>query len=175
MRRSHVIGVALLLFLLLIVGFMFLHDRITRPINGTNDSRPCTHPPMQPANEHFHMITPHLCSIPTFTTDDVRQYVNTHAFDDLRIDSVGQPVVTKIAFMTSQQLSVLLNQSSTGDNLTSIMCYVELQGNFVFYSSFSSPKENIGIVFEVIDGLTGNVVESGSRASTSPETRSTRG
>jgi hypothetical protein len=156
MKRGLVMGGAMLLILLLVGSFLVLPRLVSR--KTTN--QPCAHPLMQPADVQFHMITPHLCSIPTFTIDDVRQYVNTHRFSDLRITSVGQPIATKMIFVTNYQLSLLLDESYSGPNPNSIMCYVELQGIFTFSSPFGR-SAIIRSAFEVIDGLTGNVSESG--------------
>ena len=49
-------------------------------------------------------IKPHLCSIPTFTEQDVRQYMSTiHSFNGMRISQTSPKyIITRILFITNQ-------------------------------------------------------------------------
>jgi hypothetical protein len=106
-------------------------------------------------------IKPHLCSIPTFTEEDVRQFMSTiPSFTSFRIEQTSAKfIVTRILFVTNQVANDILNADTgvTNDNL--IVCYVEVYGNFTVALPFLSQDKKQSILHHghmVFDGLTGN-------------------
>ncbi len=106
-------------------------------------------------------IKPHLCNIPTFTEQDVRQYMTTiRSFTSFRIEQISAKfVVTRILFVTNHVANGILNADTgvTDDSL--IVCYVEVYGNFTVASPFPTKDRNLPVLHHgqmVFDGLTGN-------------------
>lgn len=119
--------------------------------------------------EHEYGITalqPHLPSIPAFTKEDVRHYVTTQPVPGGSISSVKAPTVLKVAFITTQEASKLI-QNFISWHKDDLVCYVELEGTFTFHggppgrtSSFQGiPTETR--VFEIFDAQTGNCLVTG--------------
>jgi hypothetical protein len=111
-------------------------------------------------------IKPHLCSIPTFTEEEVRQFMSTiPSFTSFRIEQTSTKfIVTRILFVTNQVANGILNADTgvTNDNL--IVCYVEVYGNFTVASPFSNKDRKQTILHHghmVFDGLTGNMLVIG--------------
>lgn len=110
-------------------------------------------------------IKPHLCSVPTFTAQDVRHYMSTISrFSSLRIEQVSPHfTVTRILFVTNQVANDILNADTgiTDDSL--IVCYVEVYGDFTVDSPFATNKKpplyHHGQI--VFDGITGSEIDMG--------------
>lgn len=111
-------------------------------------------------------IKPHLCSVPTFTETDARQYMSTvSSFDSMRISQTSPHfLVTRVLFVTNSVANTILNADTgiASDNL--IVCYVEVYGDFTVDSPF--PKSNSKPVIYhhgqmVFDGVTGNRLDIG--------------
>lgn len=98
-------------------------------------------------------------SQPTFTSDDVVRYVNAHAVPQARLSN-GTLTVTKVSFMTSQQVSILLNGESTGVDDDTLLCVAEMQGNVVFMHNSPDARTPLSFtnVYEVFDAHTGNLL-----------------
>src|SRR5215469_15527153 len=79
-------------------------------------------------------IKPHLCSIPTFTEQDVRQYMRTvPSFHGMRIRQTSPNyVITRILFITNQVANDPngLNADTGVSDPGLIVCYVEVYGTF---------------------------------------------
>jgi len=79
-------------------------------------------------------IKPHLCSIPTFTEQDVRHYMRTvPSFNGLRIRQTSPYyIITRILFITNQVANESngLNADTGASDPRLIVCYVEVYGNF---------------------------------------------
>ena len=111
-------------------------------------------------------IKPHLCSIPTFTEQDVRQYMSTvSSFTGMRIRQLSPISPLRILFVTNKVANDILN-ADTGirsDNL--IVCYVEVYGDFTVDAPFATTKKppllHHGEM--VFDGVTGNELGMGVR------------
>ncbi len=100
-------------------------------------------------------------STPTFTTDDVVQYVHAHPMPDASL-SGPKPVITRIAFLTSREVSTRLKGESTGVPDDTLLCYVELSGTFTFSgSSGVTVTYHTGV--EVFDAHTGNLLITGGQ------------
>jgi hypothetical protein len=108
-------------------------------------------------------IQPHLSGVPAFTEDDVRDYINTHPFSGLRIETKGATSIKRILFITSYDACQLMKGESIGLSKNAIVCYVELSGTFLVSSPFPSatpqPAHHTGQ--EVFDGKTGNLLVLG--------------
>jgi hypothetical protein len=70
------------------------------------------------------------------------------------------PSVVRVAFLTSAQVSALLGGESTGVPDDTLLCYVELQGNFTFPSPQGTTQTFTKGV-EVFDAQTGNLLMDG--------------
>ena len=121
------------------------------------------------------VIKPHLCSIPTFTEQDVRQYMSTvPSFNGLRIRQTSPNyIITRILFITNQVANEPngLNADTGLSDPRLIVCYVEVYGNFrveggpprpAGVTPTSQPVLHHGQL--VIDGITGNVLVMGVMA-----------
>ena len=111
-------------------------------------------------------IKPHLCSIPTFTEQDVRQYMRTiTSFTGMRIRQTSPDyMITRILFITNGVANDPngLNADTGPSDPNLIVCYVEVYGNFTFETVSGSS----GILHHgemVFDGVTGNILVTGVR------------
>lgn len=120
-------------------------------------------------------IKPHLCSIPTFTEQDVHQYMRTvTSFTGLRIRQTSPHyIITRILFITNEVAndSNGLNADTGPSDPRLIVCYVEVYGNFRVdggpprldgVTPTSQPVLHHGQL--VFDGVTGNVLVMGVMA-----------
>ena len=120
-------------------------------------------------------IKPHLCSIPTFTEQDVRQYMRTvPSFNGMRIRQTSPNyIITRILFVTNQVANDPngLNADTGPSDPRLIVCYVEVYGNFrveggpprpAGVTPPSQPVLHHGQL--VFDGVTGNVLVMGVMA-----------
>jgi hypothetical protein len=94
---------------------------------------------------------------PAFTKADVEQYVNNNPMP--RDLAPWHPVIVKVVFATSLQVSTMLGES-TGVSDTTLLCYIELQGTFSFSAPDGTPV-TYQRGFEVFDAHTGNLLMSG--------------
>ncbi len=111
-------------------------------------------------------IKPHLCSIPTFTEQDVRQYMSTFSsFTGLRIEQTSAHfTVTRILFVTDQVANDILNADTGVTDNKLIVCYVEVYGDFTVASPFASKDSKPAILHHgqmAFDGVTGNMLVMG--------------
>jgi hypothetical protein len=111
-------------------------------------------------------ITPRNDCTPSFTEQDVRDYVS-HLHGLFKIGFVGQPTITHIWFITSEDAATMTND--TPSNLGSRMvCYVELRGTFtVDAPSGRDPEPTVAsggsqTAFIIFDAHTGNWLEAGA-------------
>ena len=120
-------------------------------------------------------IKPHLCSIPTFTEQDVRQYMRTvTSFTGMRIRQTSPDyMVTRILFITNGVANDPngLNADTGLSDPGLIVCYVEVYGNFrvdggpprpAGVTPTSQPVLHHGQL--VFDGVRGNVLVMGVMA-----------
>ncbi len=106
-------------------------------------------------------IIPRTNTSPAFTVEDAVQYVNTHPMPRAFIPT-SRPTIVKTAFLTSREVSALLNGESTGLPDNTLLCYVELHGTFTFPGpSGTTVTYQTGI--EVFDAHTGNFLISGGQ------------
>lgn len=112
-------------------------------------------------------IKPHLCAIPTFTEQDVRDYMRKiKSFSSLRIEQISPHfMVTRILFVTNNVANGILNADTGSTNDNQIVCYVEVYGDFIVASPFGRSR-NPPIMHHgqiVFDGTTGNQLVIGVR------------
>jgi hypothetical protein len=101
---------------------------------------------------------------PTYTANDVRQFINTYGF-------VGGPVVpgatltiTSIQFITASQASQLLGGEDIGRNSTQLVCYVVVKGPFNVINMSLPPTVSgkVSMIRQsgvmVFDAYTGNLL-----------------
>lgn len=113
-----------------------------------------------------HAIKPHLCGIPTFTTEDVRQYMSTvSSFTSFRIVQTSSHfTVTRILFVTNSVANNILNADTGVMSDKLIVCYVEVYGDFTVSSPFPTKNSKPAIYHHgqmVFDGVTGNMLVIG--------------
>jgi hypothetical protein len=117
-------------------------------------------------------IKPHLCSIPTFTEQDVRAYMRTVAsFNAMRISQTSPNyVITRILFITNAVANDPhgLNADTGIIDPNLIVCYVEVYGNFIVEGGPPQPVRGTPrpptILHHgqlVFDGVTGNELDEG--------------
>jgi hypothetical protein len=106
-------------------------------------------------------ITPTLpatTSGPRFTTADAASYASAHPV--WRSLNANLPQVVLVSFLTAQQVSDKLGGESTGLDPDTILCYVELSGDF----SFAGPQGSVistTRAVEIFDAQSGNLLISG--------------
>ncbi len=110
-------------------------------------------------------ITPTLNSAtpnsPTFTVEDVIQYIAKHGFNGGPTVTGNNPQIHVIDFISSKEASTRLSGASIGLPDTAVVCYVELGGPFQVEGSLPPgappfPQSNIGV--DIFDAQTGNLV-----------------
>jgi hypothetical protein len=113
-------------------------------------------------------IKPHLSSVPSFTADDMKQYVASHPIlaPDL---GAGQPSVTQAGFLSCTQIdsqvgsrvSDLLRDCGKG----AIYGFVLESGAFAFPGADGGPHSSAQRAFALFDASSGNLVLDGSASS----------
>jgi hypothetical protein len=96
---------------------------------------------------------------PAFSLDDARNYVRTHRLP-MQVASGTEPVIVRTEFLTSKEVSSLLNGEATGFPDDHMLCYVELRGNF----GFAGPPGawvTYNRAFQIFDARSGNLVMGG--------------
>lgn len=111
-------------------------------------------------------IKPHLCSIPTFTEEDVRQFMSTiSSFTGHRIGQTSAHfTITRVLFVTNQVANDILNADTGVTGNTLIVCYVEVYGDFTVSAPFATKDTKQTILHHgqmVFDGVTGNMLVIG--------------
>ncbi|HET8911772.1 MAG TPA: hypothetical protein VFN23_09935 [Ktedonobacteraceae bacterium] len=117
-------------------------------------------------------IKPHLCSIPTFTEQDVRDYMQkVRRFIGMRINQISPNyTLTRILFVTNQVANDPngLNADTGISDPSRIICYVEVYGDFRVEGGPVRPAGATPIpplTFHhgqmVFDGITGNLLSMG--------------
>jgi len=118
-------------------------------------------------------IKPHLCGIPTFTEQDVRQYMSTFtSFNGFRIRQTSPNYsITRILFVTNQTANAAngLNADTGIIDPHLIVCYVEVYGNFSVAGGPHIPARRATPTAQpvfhhgqlVFDGVTGNILTMG--------------
>lgn len=101
-------------------------------------------------------------SEPAFTASDAAQYAQTHPLFYAQV--VGPFKVLSAQFMTSQQLRDRLGGESTGLPDNALVCYIELQGTFLFGGRPGDKTLTFHTAYEVYDAADGNIVMSGGRS-----------
>ena len=167
MHKTRLLSLSLIsLLALLVVAFGVM---ITRPTTDVSHAQQLSNSvqrgSLDPHALGLPAITPRNkavgASTPTFTTDDVVQYVHAHSMPDASL-SGPKPVITRIAFLTSREVSILLKGESTGVPDDTLLCYVELSGTFTFSgSSGVTVTYHTGV--EVFDAHTGNLLITGGQ------------
>ncbi|GHO84596.1 hypothetical protein [Dictyobacter formicarum] len=107
-------------------------------------------------------IQPHLPSIPSFTEDDVRNYIKSHSVASMRIGIQGEPIVSQIQFLTNLEVNNFFHGANPGLLDNQIVCLVKLEGDFRFYppalggrAVSQIPRDHI---YQVYDARTGNLL-----------------
>lgn len=117
-------------------------------------------------------IKPHLCNIPTFTEQDVHQYMSTiSGFNGLHISQTSPNyTITRILFVTNQVANDPngLNADTGVTDPHLIVCYVEVYGDFRIAGgpprlsrSTPTPQPAFHHGEIVFDGVTGNELTIG--------------
>jgi hypothetical protein len=98
-------------------------------------------------------------TIPAFGAEDVRAFVMAHPLPrNANRDKTF--TIQRIDFLSSKEVTSLLNGESTGFPDDYPLCYVELQGDF----AFPGPKGAVATfprAIEIFDARTGNFLMSG--------------
>jgi hypothetical protein len=163
--RSHVIGTGAAL---MVLGTLAGSAAIAQQPGAAGGSQPSPTqiqrplplrklPPTQPAGSPA--LAPHLKGTPSFTLDDVKQFVANHQLlKPANRDGVRKLVSAE--FMSSSEVSSRLNGATTGFPDDYTLCVVELQGPF----SFAGPAGATAVYPRgvlVFDATTGNLVIAG--------------
>jgi len=159
MKKVQIVLVlGLLTVCIAFVALMFSPGAISYAQNNANTA-PMNTPTADPHTFGLPAIKPHLNAGPSFTHDDVGNYVNTHQIPGASLMG-SKPIITKILFESSLEVSKQLKGESTGFPDDAILCYVEFQGTFSFAGP-SGKAVTYQTGYEVFDSQTGNLVMSG--------------
>jgi hypothetical protein len=112
-------------------------------------------PPPQPGTP---AIQPHLQGIPSFTADDVRQYLQVNGIPT----ADGPFTIVKTVFISNQEMCQRTRGQSTGLEPDALVCFVELQGTFSRLSHGMVPLPPSPYAYEGFDAQTGNLLLFGS-------------
>lgn len=106
-------------------------------------------------------ITPHICSVPSFTDDDVQRYVESHPFVTHVSQSQGKVTASKIEFLSYGQAVVMFHDYTVylvgaipNDRP---VCFVTLAGTFVATGEAAGAGTSHQ-VHEIFDAQTGNLL-----------------
>ncbi len=109
-------------------------------------------------------ITPHICAVPSFTTDDVQRYVGAHPFATHVSASQGKVTASKIEFLSYGQAVAMFHDYTvyligTLPNDRPV-CFVTLAGTFVEFGedADAGPSHQ---AHEIFDAQTGNLLVLG--------------
>jgi hypothetical protein len=132
-----------------------------RPIPANTSLYPPGIPAIQP-----HLVTSHSSvsgsgSFPAFAATDAAQYVTSHPFWHTNIQVAGSFNVMHVTFLTSHALSIQLHGESIGRPDTALVCYVELQGTFIFAGAKGPMTAHEA--YEVFDAQTGSLILTGGQ------------
>lgn len=129
----------------------------------TYPTRPSQRPTGIPA------ISPTLQQIPAFSKQDVSNYVNTHAMPGNLAPRANVRVLQFLCGPVAPTLTAILGGPiTTGLPDDTLVCFVELQGTFIFAGpavpSADHPQRqqvSFTLGFEVFDATTGNLLIEG--------------
>jgi hypothetical protein len=107
--------------------------------------------------EDFPAILAHTDCTPSFTAQDVRDYL-ARGFSMGKIGVVGKPTVSHAVFLTIRELEQVTGESEWAANYPGnlLICYVGLSGAFRFASPPMSHPVVINTASIVVDAHTGN-------------------
>jgi hypothetical protein len=159
MRKPSILLLALLV-LLALTGWTYLdhsapavaaqsssiasNNALSSPASAGTLGIPAIHPRTTTAD----------AATPAFTRSDVEQFINNNPMP--RILGPWKPVIVKVMFSTSLQVSTMLGEN-TGVPDATLLCYVELQGTISFASPDGTPV-TYQRGYEVFDAHTGNLL-----------------
>ncbi len=113
-------------------------------------------------------IKPHLCSIPTFNEQDVRQYMSSvHKFEGMRIGQTSHSyIITRVLFVSNQTANDKFNADTGIMDQSLVVSYVEVHGDFTVSAPFAAKDSKPEVMHRgqmVFDGVTGNMLVMGVR------------
>ncbi len=106
-------------------------------------------------------ITPRNDCTPSFTEQDVRDYVS-QGVSLGKIAVIGQPTVTRVTFMTASDASRMLHGEYIGLPDDAIVCYVELSGTFRVDAPFGAHPADSHTAELIFDAHSGNLIITGA-------------
>ena len=168
MKRLQIL-IALLILFVVIIGIWGVLALINQRISVTSNCD-AKHIPGVTADaargQGLFAIKPHLCSIPTFNEQDVRQYMSTiHKFEGMRIEQTSPSyTITRILFISNQTANDTFNADTGLTDKSLIVCYVEVSGDFAVGAP-GATKDSKPEVYHrgkmIFDGVTGNMLVTG--------------
>ncbi|HZU70054.1 MAG TPA: hypothetical protein VFA09_22475 [Ktedonobacteraceae bacterium] len=174
MRRTISAAMAgLVLILLVVVGSLFASKQ--------SAAQQSVYPPPPRSNNHgfgFPALTPHINlskpNLPTFTAQDVEQYVSQTGSPVGPLVKGAHLTFIKILFVTSSQASDIMGGEYIGLPANAPVCYVVIHGPFLGTNLHLSPSAHIkqppvvDTTEIVLDGRTGNLLVWGAPATGYP-------
>jgi hypothetical protein len=126
---------------------------------GARPALPFSEQTSPPTPSGSSAIAPTRRGMPVFSLGDARNYVISR--NPLHVARAGiAPIITRMQFLTSEQVSGLTGGESAGFPDSYMLCYVEMQGPF----QFSGPN-GVKAIYPrgvlVFDAATGNLVMAG--------------
>jgi hypothetical protein len=109
------------------------------------------------------IIRPRNNCTPSFTEQDVRDYVTSHTAPLGWIQVVGKPTITAVAFTTIRDLANTTGDSEFTANYPAnmVVCVVELKGKFLGDGPIATAIHPFNAAFFLVDAHTGNELMEG--------------
>lgn len=173
-RRNILIGtLAIAVVVVAIIGGVAyaVHTRAQAQADGASYpglhapvSVVCPGPTHSTTSQGFPGIRPRNDCTPSFTQQDVRDYL-AHGVNLGKIGVAGQPTVTRVVYLTIADLGRASGDSEWEANYPAVMlvCYAGLSGTFSVSSPGGTPIST-NAAFIVFDARTGNQLVMGTGA-----------
>jgi hypothetical protein len=165
MRDKIQISLVTLLILFVVCGgliLFFSHAEIDTAQASARNTALRTHnsysdaPGLPAITPHIHVSQSKSSSTASFTEEDAKQYVMTHPIPRIA-NSIAGFTIAKVVFLSSKEVSQLMNGESTGASDTSLLCYVQLHGTLTLENEQGGHR-TFHKVIEVFDAQTGNLL-----------------
>jgi hypothetical protein len=101
--------------------------------------------------------------VPTFTEQDVRDFINRTGASALvrGTDPKNPPTITSVQFKTAREYGDSHGGTDFGQPDDTILCVVELAGSFTLYNPHSGDETCAGPAYVIFNGHTGNLLGHG--------------
>jgi hypothetical protein len=163
-RRSLIVAGIVGFVALAALTYWYRHRLTTavaiNPTSSASQLQPARPPAAQARlPEGSPAIKPSTSGMPSYSIDEVKRFVLAHPIG-ARNDKSGAVTIKRAEFMSSRDVSAILDGARTGFADDYMLCYVELSGNFTFPGP-QNVTRTYQRGFEIFDAQTGNFLMVG--------------